>query len=92
MAVRLLQNSYLRFSDLYKANGFTFFDVPDWPDFKQQDDDIRPFPDDHGERRMGFKRAHLPDSVSFRQRDMRFLGDRQYVSLGPSRPQDRHAV
>ena len=59
MAVRLLQNSYLRFSDLYKANGFTFFDVPDWPDFKQQDDDINVTVD------RGY--VNRPDLIAFDQ-------------------------
>lgn len=39
MSVKLIQNSYLRFADLYSYQGYEFFDVPDWPVFKPQDDD-----------------------------------------------------
>lgn len=39
MAVKVLQNSYLRFSDFYSSNGYSFWDVPDWPIFKPQNED-----------------------------------------------------
>lgn len=37
--VKTGQNSYLNFSRLWNYNGYTFFDVPDWPQIPEAESD-----------------------------------------------------